>query len=204
MENFNRLIEKVQKLSGFQAHVEEGYVMLRKEKFPKGSYCGEVNKEGQKHGHGLFRSAHNKSHFYCGGWTDDKRSGHGESCSSEGHYIGEWKDGSMCGHGQLTHPEGATDSGETESNDLLVSYSGEFAAGCLHGRGEMKYRDGAVYTGEWVDGERHGADCNYVTSLGHVYVGDDCLTGRGVMTCVAGDEYTGTIQCVICVVLTLP
>ena len=95
-----------------------------------GTYEGDLNKDGQRHGFGVLICDNGNS--YEGEWKKDKRDGLGIARYSSGDvYDGEWLRGKRQGHGVMY-----IDAGDT--------YIGSWNNGLKHGAGTYHWADGEV------------------------------------------------------------
>ena len=125
----------------------------------KGEYRGKRDREGKRHGFGIFTYddgavytgewSGGKCHgqgghvSYDGAWVDDKKHGQGTYKWSDGNeYEGQWVDGERTGEGTFAWGDGA--------------YTGAFLKGARQGRGVYKWPNGDRFSGEWSGGERTG------------------------------------------------
>ena len=110
--------------------------------FFDGSYTGEVDDKGKKHGKGTYRWFDGS--FYEGDFKDDLRHGLGNFKWTNGEsYKGEYLQDQRTGNGIYTWPDGS-------------KYEGSFLNGKRHGKGTFNSSNGAKFDGEWFDDLRHG------------------------------------------------
>ena len=110
--------------------------------FADGTYEGEINKDGQKNGTGIYRWMDGS--FYEGEYQEDKRHGKGRFLWANGEsYIGAYLKDERTGKGIYHWPDGSF-------------YEGDFLSGKRHGWGKFQSTDKIVYTGEWFDDLQHG------------------------------------------------
>ena len=110
--------------------------------FSDGSYEGQLNKEGKKHGSGIYRWIDGS--IYEGDYLNDLRHGHGRFLWANGEsYEGDYLKDERTGKGTYSWPDGSF-------------YKGEFLSGKRHGRGLYQSLDNTVYEGEWFDDLQHG------------------------------------------------
>ncbi|KPA80110.1 hypothetical protein ABB37_05109 [Leptomonas pyrrhocoris] len=167
--------------------------------FPNGErYVGDVDaKQHVREGSGTCTSADGLT-VYTGGWSRDKRTGHGvfvryqrnkaatssdSSAADPGvvvveRYEGEWMDDTRSG------------AGHQESGDEV--YDGTFARDCRDGTGMLRNtRSGSFYQGHWKGDHRCGAGSCYSATKDITYEGvflHDRLTGPGTATKGASQE----------------
>eukprot|EP00956_Cyclotella_meneghiniana_P044036 scaffold298885_cov89-Cyclotella_meneghiniana.AAC.1 len=104
-----------------------------------GTYEGDLNAKGQRHGFGVLICDNGNS--YEGDWKLDKRDGLGIARYSSGDvYDGEWKRGKRQGHGVMY-----IESGDT--------YIGSWDKGLKHGAGTYHWADGEVDV-SWYEEDR--------------------------------------------------
>lgn len=110
--------------------------------FSDGSYQGEIDKKGKKHGKGIY--VWHDGSTYEGDFRNDSRHGNGYFKWSNGEsYKGDYFEDSRTGEGLYRWPD--------ESY-----YEGSFLRGKRHGVGIFHSTDGAVYEGDWFDDMQHG------------------------------------------------
>jgi radial spoke head protein 1 len=170
-----------------------------------GSYEGERNEAGQRHGTG--KAVLPNKDKYEGSYFEGKRQGEGTYRFKSGaRYIGEYEDNKKQGRGTFYYPDGST-------------YEGEWYNDMRNGTGTYTYVNGDTYEGEWVDNNRHGQGTYTYKANGAKYSGT-WVNGR----CEGGGEmllgnyhyqgsfmsdmvsvYTGTrcAPCLIPILLTL-
>lgn len=107
-----------------------------------GTYEGDLNAEGQRHGCGVLLCDNGNS--YEGEWKNDKRDGFGTARYSSGDvYDGEWQRGRRHGHGVMYIEAGDT-------------YIGSWKNGLKHGSGTYHWADGEVDVSWYQDDVRTG------------------------------------------------
>jgi hypothetical protein len=116
-----------------------------------GTYHGQVNADGQRHGQGRYMyKARNKGSVYEGAYRHDQREGFGVmrfKCAASdtivtnvgGMYTGHWADDKKHGQGRC----------EYDNGDV---YEGEWRRGLKYGQGRMVRADGTVVEGLWWRG----------------------------------------------------
>ena len=110
--------------------------------FSDGSYEGNLNRDGQKHGTGIYRWIDGS--IYEGDYSDDLRHGKGRFLWANGEsYEGDYLKDERTGKGIYLWPDGSL-------------YEGEFLSGKRHGWGRYQSADGTIYEGEWFDDVQHG------------------------------------------------
>ena len=110
--------------------------------FFDGSYTGEVDDNGKKHGKGTYRWIDGS--FYEGDFKDDLRHGLGKFKWANGEsYNGEYLRDQRTGIGIYSWSDNS-------------KYNGSFLNGKRHGKGTFTSSNGAKYDGEWFDDLRHG------------------------------------------------
>ena len=110
--------------------------------FSDGSYKGEVNRDGEKHGSGIYRWLDGST--YDGEYADDLRHGTGRFLWVNGEsYKGDYLKDERTGKGIYDWPDGS-------------QYEGDFLAGKRHGMGRFISSKGVIYEGEWFDDLQHG------------------------------------------------
>ena len=110
--------------------------------FSDGSYKGEVNRDGEKHGSGIYRWLDGST--YDGEYGDDLRHGTGRFLWVNGEsYKGDYLKDERTGRGIYDWPDGS-------------QYEGDFLAGKRHGMGRFISSEGVIYEGEWFDDLQHG------------------------------------------------
>lgn len=115
--------------------------------FHDGSYVGEVDKEGLKHGKGTYKWLDGS--LYEGDFDKDLRHGTGHFKWANGEtYKGDYLQDQRTGLGTYTWPDGSY-------------YEGSFLNGKRHGNGIFISSKGAKYEGGWFDDLRHGQGTLY-------------------------------------------
>ncbi len=110
--------------------------------FPDGSYEGQINRDGEKHGFGIYRWIDGS--VYEGEYSDDLRHGKGRFLWANGEsYDGIYFKDDRTGKGVYHWPDGSF-------------YRGDFLSGKRHGRGQFQSSNGTIYDGEWFDDLQHG------------------------------------------------
>ena len=110
--------------------------------FSDGTYKGEIDKKGRKHGKGIY-IWHDGS-TYEGDFKNDARHGNGLFNWSNGEsYKGDYLEDDRTGQGLYRWPDGSY-------------YEGSFLRGKRHGLGTFHSVDGAIYEGQWFDDLQHG------------------------------------------------
>ena len=110
--------------------------------FSDGSYEGEINGDGQKHGRGIYRWIDGS--VYEGDYRDDLRDGKGKFLWSNGEsYTGDYLKDGRTGKGIYHWPDGS-------------KYNGEFLSGKRQGLGTYHSTEGSIYEGEWFDDLQRG------------------------------------------------
>lgn len=110
--------------------------------FSDGSYEGNLNRDGKKHGTGIYRWIDGS--IYEGDYSDDLRHGKGRFLWANGEsYEGDYLKDDRTGKGIYLWPDGSR-------------YEGEFLSGKRHGWGRYQSADGTIYEGEWFDDLQHG------------------------------------------------
>lgn len=134
-----------------------------------GSYEGERNEAGQRHGTG--KAVLPNKDKYEGSYFEGKRQGEGTYRFKSGaRYIGEYEDNKKQGRGTFYYPDGST-------------YEGEWYNDMRNGTGTYTYVNGDTYEGEWVDNNRHGQGTYTYKANGAKYSGT-WVNGR----CEGGGE----------------
>ena len=107
-----------------------------------GTYEGDLNAEGQRHGFGVLLCDNGNS--YEGEWKKDKRDGLGVARYSSGDvYDGQWHRGRRQGHGIMYIEAGDT-------------YIGSWYNGLKHGAGTYHWADGEVDVSWYQEDKRSG------------------------------------------------
>jgi hypothetical protein len=110
--------------------------------FSDGTYKGEIDKKGRKHGKGIY-TWHDGS-TYEGDFKNDARNGNGLFHWNNGeNYKGDYLEDERTGQGLYRWPDGSY-------------YEGSFLRGKRHGLGTFHSADGTVYVGQWFDDLQHG------------------------------------------------
>jgi len=110
--------------------------------FSDGSYQGKVNRDGKKHGFGIYRWMDGS--IYEGDYQNDVRHGKGRFLWANGEsYVGVYLQDERTGKGIYHWPDGSY-------------YDGDFLVGKRHGKGTYHSADGITYQGEWFDDQQHG------------------------------------------------
>ena len=104
-----------------------------------GSYSGQVNTAGERHGQGVMRYRFGDK--YEGEWRHDRFDGRGVYTHDNGDvYEGQWKDGRQHGFGTMSYDEGD------------YNYTGHWARGRYAGQGAMRQNGEIVAEGDWSTG----------------------------------------------------
>ncbi|TPX36237.1 hypothetical protein SmJEL517_g01580 [Synchytrium microbalum] len=108
-----------------------------------GTYEGERNDKGQRHGQG--KNLFPNGDSYDGQYSEGLRGGHGTYRwkVSGARYVGSYAEDKKHGEGLLVYPDGS-------------KYRGGFVAGKRSGFGTYLYANGDVYKGHWEDDAKHG------------------------------------------------
>lgn len=110
--------------------------------FGDGRYEGDFNKEGQRHGEGIYDW--NNGDRYEGQFRHGKRHGKGTFVWANGDkFKGDYRNGKRHGRGSYKWTNGA-------------SYDGQYAYGKRNGRGTFDAEDGSRYDGWWRDDLKDG------------------------------------------------
>ncbi len=110
--------------------------------FSDGSYTGEVDSEGRKHGKGTYQWLDGSS--YEGDFESGVRHGKGHFRWANGEYYkGEYVKDQRTGEGVYAWSDGSV-------------YRGFFLNGKRHGQGIFESANGSIYRGEWFDDLMHG------------------------------------------------
>ena len=110
--------------------------------FSDGSYTGEVDSEGRKHGKGTYQWLDGSS--YEGDFESGVRHGKGHFQWANGEYYkGEYVKDQRTGEGVYAWPDGSV-------------YRGFFLNGKRHSQGIFESANGSIYRGEWFDDLMHG------------------------------------------------
>ena len=134
-----------------------------------GIYIGEINKNGQKHGKGIYQFSDGDR--YEGEWENGQQHGKGIYQFSDGNrYKGNWENGQQHGKGICQFSDGSR-------------YKGNWENGQQHGKGICQFSDGSRYEGEWENDQKHGKGV-YQFSDGSRYEGEwenDQKHGKGIL-----------------------
>jgi len=107
-----------------------------------GTYRGDLNRVGQKHGFGIYRWPDGS--VFKGNFKNDLRHGNGRFLWSNGEsYEGEYQEDHRAGKGSYTWPDGD-------------HYDGDFLFSKRHGFGVFRSSSGSIYEGEWLNDQQHG------------------------------------------------
>lgn len=110
--------------------------------FGDGRYTGDFDKEGQRHGQGLYEW--NNGDRYEGTFQNGKRHGKGVFVWNNGdRYEGDYRNGSRHGRGSYVWSTGAR-------------YDGQYAFSKREGRGVFTGTDGSRFEGWWQEDKEHG------------------------------------------------
>ncbi|XP_001603152.1 radial spoke head 1 homolog [Nasonia vitripennis] len=138
---------------------------------PLGSYEGERNKSGERHGFGRYLLANGDT--YEGEYCRGLRHGHGLYVFKLGaRYEGQWRRGQKHGRGSFVYPDG-------------TRYEGEWKRDKRCGFGAYHYRNGDVYEGTWRQDYRHGLGSYTYADGGCKFYGSwiaDRMQGIGQLT----------------------
>jgi len=126
----------------------ENTLIWAKSTFDNGSYVGQVNKDNQRHGRGVF--LWNEGTYYVGYWENGLRNKKGKYCYSNNKvfYDGEFLNGVKNGKGIQFYNDGS-------------KFSGDFFNEKRHGKGTYTWADGSSWTGPFVFGNLHGVGMFY-------------------------------------------
>jgi len=120
-----------------------------------GTFEGDLNAEGQRHGFGVLLCDNGNS--YEGEWKKDKRDGLGIARYSSGDvYDGQWQRGKRQGHGVMYIEAGDT-------------YIGSWRYGLKHGAGTYHWADGEVDVSFYQEDRRVGEGLRWNSSRTHAY-----------------------------------
>jgi len=120
-----------------------------------GTYEGDLNPDGQRHGFGVLLCDNGNS--YEGEWKKDKRDGLGIARYSSGDvYDGQWQRGKRQGHGVMYIEAGDT-------------YIGSWNNGLKHGAGTYHWADGEVDVSWYEQDRRVGEGVRWNASRSKAY-----------------------------------
>jgi len=120
-----------------------------------GTYEGDLNPDGQRHGFGVLLCDNGNS--YEGEWKKDKRDGLGIARYSSGDvYDGQWQRGKRQGHGVMYIEAGDT-------------YIGSWNNGLKHGAGTYHWADGEVDVSWYEEDRRVGEGVRWNASRSKAY-----------------------------------
>mmetsp|Transcript_31967 Transcript_31967/g.57777 ORF Transcript_31967/g.57777 Transcript_31967/m.57777 type:complete len:1737 (-) Transcript_31967:83-5293(-) len=120
-----------------------------------GTYEGDLNPDGQRHGFGVLLCDNGNS--YEGEWKKDKRDGLGIARYSSGDvYDGQWQRGKRQGHGVMYIEAGDT-------------YIGSWDNGLKHGAGTYHWADGEVDVSWYQEDRRVGEGVRWNASRSKAY-----------------------------------
>jgi len=120
-----------------------------------GTYEGDLNPDGQRHGFGVLLCDNGNS--YEGEWKKDKRDGLGIARYSSGDvYDGQWQRGKRQGHGVMYIEAGDT-------------YIGSWDNGLKHGAGTYHWADGEVDVSWYEEDGRVGEGVRWNASRSKAY-----------------------------------
>lgn len=120
-----------------------------------GTFEGDLNAEGQRHGFGILLCDNGNS--YEGDWRKDKRDGLGIARYSSGDvYDGQWQRGKREGHGVMYIEAGDT-------------YIGSWQNGLKHGAGTYHWADGEVDVSLYQEDRRVGEGVRWNSSRSHAH-----------------------------------
>ena len=120
-----------------------------------GTYEGDLNTDGQRHGFGVLICDNGNS--YEGEWKKDKRDGVGIARYSSGDvYDGEWTRGKRQGHGIMYIEAGDT-------------YIGSWKNGLKHGAGTYHWADGEVDVSLYQEDRRFGEGVRWNSTRAKAY-----------------------------------
>jgi len=144
-----------------------------------GSYEGERNEDGERHGSG--KAVLPNGDTYEGQYEKGTRSGIGTyRFKGSGKYTGDYVGGKKHGQGTFWYPDGSRYEGswvDDQRNGAGVyfyvnadTYEGEWYEHLRHGQGVYTYADTkAVYHGTWDGGQRKGS--GELIFASHKYIG---------------------------------
>jgi len=143
------------------------------------NYIGDINKEGQRHGHGKLMAPNGDE--YEGQWRNNMKDGQGIFLEADGHkYDGQFKENNRHGECTFTYFDGSKYMGSyvkdkkhgqgtfTQADGKSVLYEGQWFKGKRHGEGTFNYVDGSKYSGSWKMHKRHGQG-SYTSPEGEVH-----------------------------------
>jgi len=105
-------------------------------------YEGQVNAQGEKHGHGTLIFNHGDR--YEGQWKHNRMHGEGTYAFADGDkYVGQWQDNKMHGRGTYFYASGD-------------KYTGQFADDVKDGPGTYIFKNGDRWEGVYLQGKKHG------------------------------------------------
>ena len=144
-------------------------------------YIGEIDRDFQKDGRGLYYYTESGDIYY-GDFEKDEKTGRAEIYSANGDiYIGYIANGKKNGEGYFVWGDDGS------------SYLGAFSDNMKNGFGVYIFADGSVYEGEYVNDIKQGKG-KFTWANGDVYEGDyegDIYKGFGRYTWANGDYYEG-------------
>ena len=121
-----------------QSHVE----LKPSKKFKNGYYIGEWNKQGEKHGRGIY--IWESGARYEGEWRFGKRTGKGKFYYANGKiYEGDFKEDNWHGFGKVRFEDGER-------------YEGDWRNAQREGYGIAHWNNGKKYRGYWKNNQQHG------------------------------------------------
>lgn len=107
-----------------------------------GTYLGEKNAQGQRHGQGC--ESHAGASTYVGNYVRDKKCGQGRiTYADKSVYKGEFANDEINGKGTFCWPGGNT-------------YEGTWKEAEMHGKGLFKWTDGRSYEGDYFNDQKQG------------------------------------------------
>ncbi len=168
-----------------------------------GTYTGDTNSDGQRHGEGVFEWPDGTK--YEGRWVQGARCGSGKITYADGViYEGEWKNGLTHGEGAMTdgvgnihrgHFECGMKQGDGFHTYPSGTYQGTFHQDEKHGHGlQTGSSDNSTYLGEFAHGKFEGMGVLSGPSLGITYEGAfkrGFTEGVGTVTYLDGTSYAG-------------
>ncbi|XP_003386781.1 PREDICTED: radial spoke head 1 homolog isoform X2 [Amphimedon queenslandica] len=123
-----------------------------------GTYEGERNDAGERHGQGEAVLPNGDS--YKGQYANGKRNGYGVyKFKSGARYMGNYDDNQKSGEGTFYYPDGS-------------KYEGQWVNDVHHGAGKYTYANGDTYEGNWENDLRNGLGTYTYNQTGVQYVGE--------------------------------
>ena len=135
--------DHMQKLLKYPSVDKNKNLTWKKVQFKNGTYLGQINKESERHGRGVYIFIDRS--FMLGYFENSERSGAFEEYGSDKKLVfkGNYLNGKKNGQGIYYYSNGSY-------------YDGEFQNDVRHGTGTFAFSSDEKYVGSWVDNKKEG------------------------------------------------